>query len=136
MKFKSLEEKLELYYDKVKNPSKIIDNWAIIDIDAFNALNKITIISINNISHGEIDRIITTETKNKYIIIKYNPSFIATKVIDTEYDYLIKDWDLIAVDRDTIYKENISKIISNKEIMKLLGFKLNKKARLDLEYFG
>jgi len=136
MKFKSLEEKLELYYDKVKNPSKIIDNWAIIDIDAFNALNKITIISINNISHGEIDRIITTETKNKYIIIKYSPSFIATKVIDTEYDYLIKDWDLIAVDRDTIYKENISKIISNKEIMKLLGFKLNKKARLDLEYFG
>jgi hypothetical protein len=136
MKFKSLEEKLELYYDKVKNPSKIIDNWAIIDIDAFEALHKLTIISINNISHGEIDRIITTETKNKYIVIKYSPSFIATKVIDTEYDYLIKDWDLIAVDRDTIYKENISKIISNKEIMKLLGFKLNKKARLDLEYFG
>jgi hypothetical protein len=136
MKFKSLEEKLELYYDKVKNPSKIIDNWAIIDIDAFEALHKLTIISINNISYGEIDRIITTETKNKYIIIKYSPSFIATKVIDTEYDYLIKDWDLIAVDRDTLYKENISKIVSNKEIMKLLGFKLNKKARLDLDYFG
>jgi hypothetical protein len=135
MKFKSLEEKLELYYDKVKNPSKIIDNWAIIDIDAFDALNKITITNISNVSHGEVDRIITTETKNKYVIIKYSPSFIATKVIDTEYDYLIKDWDLIAVDRDTIYKENISKIISNKEIMKLLGFKLNKKARLDLDYF-
>jgi len=136
MKFKSLEEKLELYYDKVKNPSKIIDNWAIIDIDAFEALHKLTIISINNVRHGEVDRIITTETKNKYIIIKYSPSFIATKVIDTEYDYLIKDWDLIAVDRDTIYKENISKVISNKEIIKLLGFKLNKKARLDLDYFG
>jgi hypothetical protein len=135
MKFKSLEEKLELYYDKVKNPSKIIDNWAIIDIDAFEALHKLTIISINNVSHGEVDRIITTETKNKYIVIKYSPSFIATKVIDTEYDYLIKDWDLIAVDRDTIYKENITKIVSNKEIIKLLGFKLNKKARLDLDYF-
>ncbi|NBT79867.1 MAG: hypothetical protein EBT04_15770, partial [Betaproteobacteria bacterium] len=136
MKYKSLEEKLELYYNKVKNPSKIINNWAIIDIDAFKTLHKLTIISINNISHGETDRIITTETKNKYLIIKYSPSFIATKVIDTEYDYLIKDWELIAVDRDTIYKENISKIISNKEIMKLLGFKLNKKARLDLDYFG
>jgi len=135
MKFKSLEEKLELYYDKVKNPSKIIDNWAIIDIDAFEALHKLTIISINNVSHGEADRIITTETKNKYIVIKYSPSFIATKVIDAEYDYLIKDWDLIAVDRDTIYKENITKIVSNKEIIKLLGFKLNKKARLDLDYF-
>ena len=136
MKYKSLEEKLELYYNKVKNPSKIINNWAIIDIDAFKTLHKLTIISINNISHGETDRIITTETKNKYLIIKYSPSFIATKVIDTEYDYLIKDWELIAVDRDTIYKENISKIISNKEIMKLLGFKLNKKARLDLDYFN
>jgi len=136
MKYKSLEEKLELYYYKVKNPSKIIDNWAIIDIDAFKTLHKLTIISINNVSHGETDRIITTETKNNYIIIKYSPSFIATKVIDKEYDYLIKDWDLIAVDRDTIYKENISKILSNKEIMKLLGFKLNKKARLDLDYFN
>ena len=136
MKYKSLEEKLELYYYKVKNPSKIIDNWAIIDIDAFKTLHKLTIISINNVSHGETDRIITTETKNNYIIIKYSPSFIATKVINKEYDYLLKDWDLIAVDRDTIYKENISKILSNKEIMKLLGFKLNKKARLDLDYFN
>jgi len=136
MKYKSLEEKLELYYDKVKNPSKIINNWAIIDIDAFNKLSKITLHNINNVSESKVDRIITTETKNNYIIIKYSPSFIATKVINKEYDYLIKDWDLIAVDRDTIYKENISKILSNKEIMKLLGFKLNKKARLDLDYFN
>jgi len=136
MKYKSLEEKLELYYNKVKNPSKIIDNWAIIDIDAFNKLSKITLHNINNVSESKVDRIITTETKNNYIIIKYSPSFIATKVINKEYDYLLKDWDLIAVDRDTIYKENISKILSNKEIMKLLGFKLNKKARLDLDYFS
>jgi len=136
MKYKSLEEKLELYYNKVKNPSKIINNWAIIDIDAFNKLSKITLHNINNVSESKVDRIITTETKNNYIIIKYSPSFIATKVINKEYDYLLKDWDLIAVDRDTIYKENISKILSNKEIMKLLGFKLNKKARLDLDYFN
>lgn len=136
MKYKSLEEKLELYYNKVKNPSKIIDNWAIIDIDAFNKLSKITLHNINNVNESKVDRIITTETKNNYIIIKYSPNFIATKVINKEYDYLLKDWDLIAVDRDTIYKENISKILSNKEIMKLLGFKLNKKARLDLDYFS
>ena len=135
MKFKSLEEKLELYYDKVKNPSKIIDNWAIIDIDAFDALNKITITNINNVTQGETDRIITTETKSNYIIIKYSPNFIATKVIDNEYDYLLKDWDLIAVDRDAIYKENISKLMSNKQIMKLLGFKLTKRSKADLDYF-
>ena len=136
MKFNSLEDKLEEYYDKLKHPSKIIDNWAIIDIDAFNELNKITLISISNVSIGESDRIITTESKNYYIIIKYSPNFIATKVIDTEYDYLLKEWDLIAVDRETLYKGEADKLMTNKEIIKLLGFKLNKKSRADLNYFS
>jgi len=136
MKFNSLEEKLELYYDKLKHPAKIIDNWAIIDIDAFNKLNKITLHNINNVSYGEIDRIITTENKNNYIVIKYSPNFIATKVIDKEYDYLLKDWDLIAVDRETMYKGESNKLMTNKEIIKLLGFKLTKRSRADLDYFG
>ena len=136
MKFNSLEDKLEEYYDKLKHPAKIIDNWAIIDIDALNELNKITLTGISNISESEVDRIITTESKNNYIVIKYSPNFIATKVIDNEYNYLIKDWDLIAVDRETLYKGETNKLMTNKEIIKLLGFKLNKKARLDLNYFN
>ena len=136
MKFKSLEEKLELYYDKLKNPAKIINNWAIIDIDAFNKLKKITLHNINNVSQSEIDRIITTENKNNYIVIKYSPNFIATKVIDKEYDYLLKDWDLIAVDRETMYKGEPDKLMTNKEIIKLLGFKLSKRAKDNLEYFN
>jgi len=136
MKYKSLEEKLELYYNKVKNPSKIIDNWAIIDIDAFNKLKKITLNNINNVSQSDIDRIITTENKNNYIIIKYSPNFIATKVIDKEYDYLLKDWDLIAVDREVMYKGESNKVMTNKEIIKLLGFKLTKSSRANLEYFN
>lgn len=135
MKYKSLEDKLEEYYDKLKHPSKIIDNWAIIDIDAFNKLNKITLNNINNVSQGEVDRIITTENKNNYIIIKYSPNFIATKVIDKEYDYLLKDWDLIAVDRETLYKGEANKLMTNKEIIKLLGFKLTKSSKANLEYF-
>jgi hypothetical protein len=136
MKFNSLEDKLDEYYDKLKHPAKIIDNWAIIDIDAFNELNKITLTSISNVSIGESDRIITTESKNYYIIIKYSPNFIATKVINTEYDYLLKEWDLIAVDRETLYKGEADKLMTNKEIIKLLGFKLNKKSRADLNYFS
>jgi hypothetical protein len=136
MKFKSLEDKLELYYNKLKYPAKIIDNWAIIDIDAFNKLNKITLNSINNVSESSIDRIITTENKNNYIVIKYSPNFIATKVIDNEYDYLLKDWDLIAVDRENLYKSESNKVMTNKEIIELLGFKLTKKSRADLEYFS
>ena len=135
MKFKSLEDKLELYYDKLKHPAKIIDNWAIIDIDAFNKLKKITLNNINNVSENEVDRIITTENKNNYIIIKYSPNFIATKVIDKEYDYLLKDWDLIAVDRQVLYKGEANKVMTNKEIIKLLGFKLTKSSRANLEYF-
>jgi hypothetical protein len=136
MKYKSLEEKLELYYDKLKHPAKIIDNWAIIDIDAFNKLNKITLNNINNVSESEVDRIITTENKNNYIVIKYNPNFIATKVIDKEYDFLLKDWDLIAVDRQALYKGESDKLMTNKEIIKLLGFKLTRKSRTDLDYFS
>lgn len=139
MKFKSLEDKLEQYYDKLKSPPKIINNWAIIDIDAFAKLNKITLTSINNVSIGDNDIVITTESKNYCIVIKYSANFITTKVIDTEYDYLLKEWDLIGVDRQSLYKSesfNSNKLISNKEIIKLLGFKLNKKARADLNYFS
>jgi len=136
MKYNSLEHKLEEYYDKLKHPAKIINNWAIIDIDAFNELKKITLKNINNVSYGEVDRIITTENKNNYIVIKYSPNFIATKVIDKEYDYLLKDWDLIAVDREVMYKGESNKLMTNKEIIKLLGFKLTKNARANLEYFN
>jgi hypothetical protein len=136
MKFNSLEDKLEEYYDRLKHPAKIIDNWAIIDIDAFNKLNKITLNNINNISENEVDRIITAENKNYYIIIKYSPNFIATKVISTEYDYLLQEWDLIAVDRETLYKGESNKPMTNKEIIKLLGLKLTKNSRANLEYFS
>ena len=139
MKYKSLEEKLELYYDKIKHTPKTIDNWAIIDIDAFDKLNIITLTSINNISIGDNDIVITTESKNNYIVIKYSANFITTKVIGTEYDYLLKDWDLIGVDRQSLYKseaDKINKLMTNKEIIKLLGFKLTKKSRADLNYFS
>jgi hypothetical protein len=139
MKFDSLEDKLEKYYNKLKNPSLVINNWVIVDIDAFNRLKKITLTSINNISQGKYDLIITAESKNNYIIIKHSPNFITTKVINTEYDYLLKDWDLISVDKDTMYKaesDEPNKLMSNKEIMKLLGFKLSRKAMKDLGYFS
>jgi hypothetical protein len=136
MKHNSLEAKLELYYDKLQNPDKIIDNWAIIDMGAFNSFNKITLTNFNEVNIYATERILTAESKNKYIVIKYSPNFIATKVIDTEYDYNIEDWDLVAIDRNHLYSGNPSKVMTNKEIIKLLGFKLNKKAKLDLDYFS
>lgn len=136
MKYKSIEAKLELYYDKIQNPDKLIGNWAIVDVDALNKLKKITLTNFNGINNYTTERILTAESKNKYIVIKYSPNFIATKVIDTEYDYNIEEWDLIAIDRNHLYSGNPSKVMTDKQIIKLLGFKLNKKAKLDLDYFS
>lgn len=135
MKFKSLEDKLELYYDRLNNPQKIIGNWAIIDLDLLNSLNKISITSVNDIYKNDGEKIILLESKNKYITIKVSLNFIAIKIINNEYDCVIKEWDLIAVDKNYIYKGTATKPMTNKEIIKFLGFKLNKKAIKDLAYF-
>lgn len=136
MNIKSLQNKLELYYDRLKSPPKIIKNWAIIDLELLNSLKKIKLININDITNYLDEKIISAETKDKYIAIKVSFNFIAIKIIDTEYDYVIKDWDLIAVDKNYVYKGKESKPMTNKEIMQFLGFKLNKKLIKDLEDFS
>lgn len=136
MNIKSLQNKLELYYDRLKNPPKIIKNWAIIDLELLNSLKKIKLININDITNYLDEKIISAETKDKYIAIKVSFNFIAIKIIDTEYDYVIKDWDLIAVDKNYVYKGKESKPMTNKEIIEFLGFKLNKKLIKDLEDFS
>lgn len=136
MNIKSLQDKLELYYDRLKNPPKIIKNWAIIDLELLNSLKKIKLTSINDIYSYEDEKIIVLENKSKYIVIKITLNFIAIKITNNEYELNIKDWDLIAVDKNYIYKGNAVKPMTNKEIIKFLGFKLDKKAKEDLEYFG
>lgn len=136
MNIKSLQDKLELYYDRLKHPPKIIKNWAIIDVELLNSLKKIKLNNINDITNYLDEKIISAETKDKYIVIKVSFNFIAIKIIDTEYDYIIKDWDLIAVDKNYVYKGKETKPMTNKEIMQFLGFKLNKKLIKNLEYFG
>lgn len=135
MKFKKLEDKLELYYDKIKHPSKIIGDWAIIDIDAYNRINKTTLTNICDVNNYLDERVVIAESKKYLIAIKYTPNFIASKFVDTEYDLILKDWDLIAVDREFLYKGNRSKILSNKELIALIGFKLSKKAKVALNDF-
>lgn len=136
MKFKSIEAKLELYYDRLKRPQKIINNWAIIDLDLLNSLKKIKLISINDIDYYQAEKVIITESKKQYIIIKISLNFIAIKITNNEYEVNIKDWDLIAVDKNYIYKGKETEPMTNKQIIEFLGFKLDKKAIKDLEYFG
>lgn len=136
MNIKSLQDKLELYYDRLQNPQKVIGNWSIIDLKLLNSLSKIKLININDIRDYIDEKIISAETKTKYISIKITSNFIAIKIIDNEYNYIIKDWDLIAVDKNYIYKGKESEPMRNKQIIKFLGFKLSKKAIKDLEYFS
>ena len=135
MKFKSIEDKLELYYDRLNNPQKIIGNWSIIDLDLLNSLKKINITSINDIYSYNGEKIISLESKTKYITIKVSLNFIAIKIINNEYNSIIKEWDLLAVDKNYIYKGTYTKPMTNKEIIKFLGFKLNNKTIKDLAYF-
>lgn len=135
MKFKSLENKLELYYDRLKHPQKIIDNWSIVDLALLNSLKKINIININDIYFYDTEKIISLESKTKYILIKVSLNFIAVKIVNNEYSFIIKDWDLIAVDKNYVYQKIATKPMTNKEIIKFLGLKLNKKATKDLAYF-
>jgi len=136
MNIKSLKDKLELYYNKIQNPDKVIGNWTIVDTKLYNSLKKIKLNNINNIDKNIEEKIIYAESKNKYILIKVSFNFIAVKIIDNEYDYIIKDWDLIAVDREFVYKGKATKPMTNKEIIKFLGFKVSSKAKKDLEYFN
>ena len=131
-----LFKKLNLYYDKLSNPSIVIGEWNIVDEKEFKKLNKITLTSISEIKAYKNENTISAEYKNKFIIFKYNPAFIATKQIDREYEYLLKDWSLIAVNKNYIEKGTSTESIEPKDIFKIIGIKLNKKAKKDLSCFN
>jgi hypothetical protein len=131
-----LLKKLNLYYDRLSNPTIVIGEWNIIDEKEFKKLNKITLTSISEIKAYDNENTISAEYKNKFIVFKYNTAFIAIKQIDREYEYLLKDWSLIAVNRNYITKGTTQQSIAVKDILKVTGIKLNKKAKRDLSYFN
>ena len=98
MKINSLNDKIELYYNRIKKPQAIIGNWSIVDLDMLNSLKDIKLTNINYIDTYEDQKIISSESKENYILIKNSFNFIAVKIANKEYNLLIKEWDLIAVD--------------------------------------
>lgn len=136
MKVKPVKDKLELYYNRLKHPQKIIDNWAVIDLDLLNSLKKIKLTGINDIYSYEDEKIMLLENKTKYIVIKNTLNFLAIKIANNEYELNTKEWDLLAVDKNHIYKQEATKPMTNKKIIEFLGFKLSNKAKEDLEFFN
>jgi len=136
MKINSLNDKIELYYNRIKKPQAIIGNWSIVDLDMLNSLKDIKLTNINYIDTYEDQKIISSESKENYILIKNSFNFIAVKIANKEYNLLIKEWDLIAVDTKHIYKQLATKPMTNKQIIKFLGFKTSNKIKKDLNYFS
>ena len=136
MKISSLNDKIELYYNRIKKPQAIIGNWSIVDLDLLNSLKDIKLTNINYIDTYEDQKIISSESKENYILIKNSFNFIAIKITNKEYNLVSKDWDLLAVDTKHIYKELATKPMTNKQIIKFLGFKTSNKFKKDLDYFS
>jgi hypothetical protein len=138
MKADELESKLIEYYDKLKNPKYIVKDWIITSENLYekhkNKLKLINIISYNILTN---EIVIVAECKNKYYAIKYSDKFICFKESETEYGLVIDGYDLLALNKINLYYDNNSrKVITFKEIIKLMDWKVSKKVKGYFDYFS
>jgi hypothetical protein len=138
MKADELENKLIEYYDKLKNPKYIVKDWIITSENLYekhkNKLKLINIISYNILTN---EIVIVAECKNKYYAIKYSDKFICFKESETEYGLVIDGYDLLALNKINLYYDNNSrKVITFKEIIKLMDWKVSKEVKGYFDYFS
>jgi len=138
MKPSELENKLVEYYDKLKNPKYIVKDWIITSENLYqkykNKLKLINIISYNILTN---EIVVLAESKSKYYAIKYGDKFICFKESETEYGLVIDGYDLLAVNRTNLYYQNdSSKVITFKEIIKLMDWKVTKEVKGYFDYFN
>lgn len=134
----NLEEIYNLYNIN-KNKNKV-GNWVIVNEDVYNLYkNKLKITSIQlyngkNELTGRKEKFILAETKSDYILIKYNSNFIAINVCQREYE-LTNNINLIMINSNSLYniENNIGEPPEIKEIFKVLGWKIARKAIKNLE---
>jgi hypothetical protein len=138
MKADELESKLIEYYDKLKNPKYIVKDWIITSEKLYekhkNKLKLINIISYNILTN---EIVVVAECKNKYYAIKYSDKFICFKESETEYGLVIDGYDLLALNKINLHYDNNSrKVITFKEIIKLMDWKLTKEVKGYFDYFN
>ena len=137
MKRDELENKLIEYYDKLKSPKYIVKDWIITSENLYekykNKLKLINIISYNILTN---EIVVVAESKSKYYAIKYSDKFICFKESETEYGLVIDGYDLLAVNRTNLYYQIDSpKVITFKQIIKLMDWKVSKDVKGYFEYF-
>lgn len=133
----NLESIVKNIYNKLNNAKYIIKDWAIIDELRYKEIkNKITITGIGSLEanrHNEITCIL--ESKRKFYYIKWSDKFISLAQGESEYKLLLQVVNIFAVNINAILNTPNKKLSSLKEILQVIGFKLNKKAKQDLEFF-
>jgi hypothetical protein len=135
MDFNILESKLTKYYEKFSNPTYVIGDWAIVDDVTYKKLNnKLNIVSLISYNQYNSENIIIAETKKEYYAIKYSGRFVCVRKSETEYGLLCDTYDLLAINKPAVGKDDIE-IIPFKDLCDLLGWKLGKKAKEYLDYF-
>ncbi len=138
MKADELESKLIEYYDKLKNPKYIVKDWIITSENLYekykNKLKLINIISYNILTN---EIVVVAESKSKYYAIKYSDKFICLKESETEYGLVIDGYDLFAINGTNLYyKSNSPKVITFKQIIKLMDWKIGKEVKGYFDYFS
>ena len=138
----SYEPRLEEYYANYNKNKLKIGQWVVVDEIYYNlyknkiAINNIKLYSGENESTKRPESYVLAETKNDYIVIKYSANFIAVNICQREYE-LYNTISLVMVNENATknIENNIGEVPNIKSIIKILGWKVTRKAIKDLEDF-
>lgn len=130
----------DTYKSNRKKKKLKIGDWVVVDEDYYQKYkNKLTITNIKiyngeNQSTKRKEKYLLAETKTEYILVKYNANFIAVNICEREYD-LMNSITLLMINDNSVYnlENNCGEIPEIKDMFKVLGWKLARKAIIELE---
>lgn len=134
---KSIEEIVKNIYNKLGDIKYTKGEWFIIDDLLYKKINnKITLKCVNNIAlNSNKELVCLVESKDKYYFIKWNGKFISVIESETEYGLAINDVNIFAINSMSLLGQPNKKDYNVEDILKIIGFKLSKKLKLDFKYF-
>lgn len=148
MLYKLAEKEIDLLMESYRNPVILKDNWILVNKKEYTKnKGKITLTSADFYLNKQVIKekgfenytnkniFINAETKNKYILIKYNSNFVAINISDTEYGLTIYPMKLICA-RNIAEKDILtdkSEPPTFKYLLNLLGWKITKQALVNIK---
>lgn len=137
-------DNLETFYKEYKRSKIIRRGWAIVNELNYNKYKNIKLTSAEYHLHNSkyankyevVDSkqiIIYAESKDKFIIIKYNANFIAVNITDTEYGTILDPMILMAIIKTKDLEQN-KEIPTFKDVLHILNWKITRKALNNIKY--